>query len=416
MGYRRESLQRARRDLQSEEWWRRVEAARWVARLGRKARSVEPLLREPRPDAFDWERAWLAMALWRVQGSKGAPPLRRALAALENLLEVTRGQWVNSSTSGERNLSIGSFWSGPVEVSPVGELTDIDSAVFTVLERLRSGRDAVADLSRSLREKNPYVRLVAAVALSRAKPDHRETVPALKKVLERQPWLFVYAAAALADLGPRAAPLAPWLQSLLRHPDADVSRAAERVLRRISPALAAKGWWAAGALGETTVKPSQLWEDLAGADPLRADLAVWRLAAGGSRTIDLLRERLRPPPTATPERINRLVKDLDSDQFSIRQRAGEELARLIETAAPALRRARAVADSLEVQLRLDRLLASVDRPATPEHRRRLRALRLLEEMGGPEAKALLTRLFKESERAGFGWQGAADALKRIEGH
>jgi hypothetical protein len=48
-----------------------------------------------------------------------------------------------------------------------------------------------------------------------------------------------------------------------------------------------------------------------------------------------------------------------------------------------------------LRLRLDRLLAGLDRPRSPEQRRRSRAVRLLEEMGGPDARALLEGLYRD---------------------
>ena len=138
------------------------------------------------------------------------------------------------------------------------------------------------------------MRLAAAVA-SPAEPGHKDPVPTLKRLLDRYPYFFPFAADTLADLGPAAAPLAPYVSTLTRHSNDDVARAAARVLRRIDPALAVKAWGATGASDSVPEDLGPLWDDLAGGDVLRADLAVWRLAGAGSRGVALVRERFARP-------------------------------------------------------------------------------------------------------------------------
>jgi hypothetical protein len=404
LGYRREAIQHAARGLKHPYAHVRIAAAVWLGKLGREARSVAPLLRKAHPDAVAGERARWTMTLWQVQGVKDAS-LRRALAALDNLLMLNQG-----ADPSIGYISMMPFWWGQAPDSVLEEGDVLDAAIFTILRRLQASSDSVAVLSRALRDKSPQVRLVAAVALARAQRDHRDTVPALCKVLKHHPWLFRYAADAVAALGPRAEPLAPWLQALLKHPDPDVSGAADRVLRRIGPGLAAKGWWTAGSLRELPTNSTQLLEDLSGKDALRADLAVWRLAADRPRAISLLRKHLRPPPTLNPKRLAQLIKDLDHDEYTKRERASRELAQAIESAAPTLRRVGAANPSLEVRLRIDQLLEALDRPTTAERRLRLRALSLLEEMGGPDAKALVERL----AQGGLPAREAAAVLNRLD--
>jgi hypothetical protein len=248
--------------------------------------------------------------------------------------------------------------------------------------------------------------------VARADPGHKDTAAALRRLLERYPHFFGFAADTLAALGPTAAPLAPQVFALTRHPDEDVARAAGRVLRRIDPTLAAKSWGAIGAPGATPDDLGPLWDDLAGNDALRADLAVWRLAGAGPRAVALVRERLRPPPTPAPERVARLIADLDSEDFDARERASAELTADIEAAAPALRRALAADPSVELRLRIEALLA--DRDPTPEQRRRLRAVRVLEGTGVAEGRALLQSLAQGDERFDL-TKAAAAALRRLVG-
>ena len=142
----------------------------------------------------------------------------------------------------------------------------------------------------------PYVRLASAVAPARVKPDQPDIVPALRKLLEHHPHFFCYLVSTLAAQGPRAASLAPLVLPLLRHPNDDIWRAASRVMHRIDPALAAKGWGARRAPGAVPDNLVPLWDDLATDDALRADLAVWRLAGAGPRAVTLLSRTAAPAP------------------------------------------------------------------------------------------------------------------------
>ncbi|HJT78769.1 MAG TPA: WD40 repeat domain-containing protein, partial [Gemmataceae bacterium] len=94
---------------------------------------------------------------------------------------------------------------------------------------------------------------------------------------------------------------------------------------------------------------SSLWTDLAGADAPRAYRAVWSLAAAPEQIVPLLEERLAPAAPADPRRLGRLVADLDSDEFAVREKAGDELERLGGLAGPALRQALHGQPSLEVR-------------------------------------------------------------------
>src|SRR5207253_826931 len=123
-----------------------------------------------------------------------------------------------------------------------------------------------------------------------------------------------------------------------------------------------------------------------------------RLAGAGARAITLLRKRLRPPTALTAERIARLIADLDSDDFATRRRASSDLAAGIESAAPALRRALADKPTAELRRSIKTLLDSLDLARQPEQRRRLRAVRLLAELGGTDARTILESLSRGDAR------------------
>jgi len=137
----------------------------------------------------------------------------------------------------------------------------------------------------------------------------------------------------------------------------------------------------------------QAWDDLGEADAARAHRAVRALAEAGDRGAALLGERVRPAPTAGPERLKRLIADLDRDDSAVRDRATAELATLGEVAEAALRRALADPASAEMRVRAEGLLGQLAVPnRSPERLRLLRAVAALEHAGTPAARQVLRAL------------------------
>jgi hypothetical protein len=141
----------------------------------------------------------------------------------------------------------------------------------------------------------------------------------------------------------------------------------------------------------------QMWAALAGEDAARAHQAVAQLAAVPARAVPFLEDRLRPVTPPDPERVGRLLADLGSYQFAVREAASRGLAELGPQAEPALHRALGAKPALEVRLRLDALLAETMQAArgavrSPEVLRTLRAIRVLERTGTPEAQGVLRAL------------------------
>jgi WD40 repeat protein len=142
-----------------------------------------------------------------------------------------------------------------------------------------------------------------------------------------------------------------------------------------------------------------LWSDLADPDAGRAYRAMAALALTPAQTIALLQQHL--PPTSAPEakRLAQWVADLDSDQFAVRERASQELEEQGELVAPALRKVLASGPTLEVRTRVTRLLGRIGRSLTREQLQGLRAVQVLEQVGGAEAKQLLDKLAQGAEAA-----------------
>jgi len=134
------------------------------------------------------------------------------------------------------------------------------------------------------------------------------------------------------------------------------------------------------------------WAALASVDGTRAYRAIWTLAMASTPTVRFLRSRLQPVPSVKPEDIARMVSDLGSDRFAERRKAEQELARIAESARPALLQTLAAKPSLEVRRRAEGLLERLDPLQSLDCLRTLRALEVLENIGSAEAEQLLERL------------------------
>jgi hypothetical protein len=150
-------------------------------------------------------------------------------------------------------------------------------------------------------------------------------------------------------------------------------------------------------------------------DAARGYAAVWRLAdAPDDVTMPLLGKRLRPVTAAAMQKTRTAIRDLDSDQFRVRDRAFKELSDLGYHAAPALRAALDAKPSAEARNRIEQLLAKVvGPPAAGESLRTWRALAALESKGTAGAKQLLRELAGGAAGAWLTAEARA-ALRRVE--
>jgi len=132
-----------------------------------------------------------------------------------------------------------------------------------------------------------------------------------------------------------------------------------------------------------------------GADDAReADTAYYRLVEGGQATVKLLGERIKPIAAADDAQIAALVEQLGHEQYSVRQKATDALARLGPLAEPALKAALESAEIEEVRMRARQLLTSISDPRqrAGEILRQLRSALVLERIGTPQAAAVLKRI------------------------
>src|SRR5262249_5810575 len=145
-----------------------------------------------------------------------------------------------------------------------------------------------------------------------------------------------------------------------------------------------------------------LWTDLASDKSDKAYAAGRLLRADPTRAVPFVQERLKAKEEGPEEKnYKRLFAGLEDDEFTKREAATKELEKQGRLAEAAMRRALAKDPSEEVRRRLERLLSLLGerKPLTAEQQRDVRAVRVLEQSGTPEAKKLLEALAKDSS----GW-------------
>jgi WD40 repeat protein len=156
------------------------------------------------------------------------------------------------------------------------------------------------------------------------------------------------------------------------------------------------------------------WAELAAVPAEPAYRAMARLAAHPA-CVARVKKHLRPVEGGLEALLDKLVGDLNDDRFAVRERGSAELDRLGESAVDAVRALARSAKSAEVRRRLVRYLEKYDRDEpSPELLRQGRALELLEQIGTPEARAVLRDLAGGAPTARLTREAAA-ALRRLEG-
>jgi hypothetical protein len=135
------------------------------------------------------------------------------------------------------------------------------------------------------------------------------------------------------------------------------------------------------------------YADLASFDAARADAAIQKLLGDPTQAIPYLRKKLpelRPRAGPSPEQVASLIAELDDAEFSVRQRASEQLVKAGPRIVPELRKASAGSASLEAKRRLTRLMARLEPDnLSAEEMTFLRLVQVVEAAGTPEARKLL---------------------------
>jgi hypothetical protein len=164
-------------------------------------------------------------------------------------------------------------------------------------------------------------------------------------------------------------------------------------------------------------KLKALWRDLAASDLATAYAAQWTWVAAGKQAVPFFRERLPTKMLAErQERVAGLLKDLDDDRFVTREKATTALRKMGPAIELTLRKALEQPASLEARRRMGVLLEAIERgEATrpPEDLRLLRAVRVLELIGTPDARQALNDLVERAPDSDAG-QEARLAVQRLK--
>lgn len=143
----------------------------------------------------------------------------------------------------------------------------------------------------------------------------------------------------------------------------------------------------------TAEQLNSAWTDLVCADAVQAFRSLSDLAAVPRRAVPFLRLHLTPPPPVDRQAIARLIADLDSDEFAVRDKARLALEKHGELAEDALRKALRDRPSLEMRRRIEGLLERLrQHPLSGESLQLSRAILALEWMEDAEARRLLQTL------------------------
>jgi hypothetical protein len=159
----------------------------------------------------------------------------------------------------------------------------------------------------------------------------------------------------------------------------------------------------------------RLWAELADPDTAKAYRALGALVTAPAQAVDLLGGELKPVRKVPANKMDKLIADLDSDNFQTRQDASRELLQIGLPCKSALEKSLETTKSQEVRKRIKELLADLKkRDAVPsqDELRELRAVEVLEAIGTPPARSILESLTKGAPGARFTDEAGA-ALERL---
>jgi hypothetical protein len=128
---------------------------------------------------------------------------------------------------------------------------------------------------------------------------------------------------------------------------------------------------------------------LADSDARQAYRALQALVADPEQSVVRLREQVHAAPAADARQTAQRIRELDSDDFAVREKAVDELAKQGDAVRAPLEQALQANPSLEVRRRIERLLEEMEPGHSLQELRLLRAVEAVEQMRTVEARRLL---------------------------
>jgi len=138
-----------------------------------------------------------------------------------------------------------------------------------------------------------------------------------------------------------------------------------------------------------------LWTDLAHENAAKAYEGILKLTSAGKQTASFLKEHLKPAAAVPQQKIEKLIADLESDDFTTRKTAGEQLEKLGDLAVPTLKKVLAGQPAPETRKRAEELLETLTGSSlSGEQVRLVRAVEILDRLSSAEARQILETLAK----------------------
>ncbi len=138
---------------------------------------------------------------------------------------------------------------------------------------------------------------------------------------------------------------------------------------------------------------TKLWLDLGSDDSRIAYQAVLRMVSASEPSIAIIEEKLTPMPPLDRTRLPKLIAELGSIDFKLRERADRELGGLAELAIPFLKESLRGDVPLETRRRIEELMQRHGGVCLSSDRlRAMRACEVLERVGSQKSWELLKRL------------------------
>ncbi|MFO0965492.1 MAG: hypothetical protein U0793_07885 [Gemmataceae bacterium] len=158
------------------------------------------------------------------------------------------------------------------------------------------------------------------------------------------------------------------------------------------------------------------WDDLASAEPAKAEAAFRQLASARQHALGFFKEQIGA--IATPpidwKRVDALLADLDHPTYGVRERASSELVKIGEFILPALEKYLARKPALEGERRAQKMITRFKDPVlTPERLRCLEAIEILEILKTPESIAVLEEIARDALLPTVR-QAARDSVERLK--